>query len=262
MSRAGIYGEIQLERTEIALSGEALALRDRLRDAAAYRDPALWAALADAYTKQQLYREAVEALGMCLSFDCFRVDAYMNRGNCSLKLMRFQEAAADFSLVVSLDTGNYLARQRLGIALCLMGDYARGREALEQALESTPVGGDFGFQVAVFLWYAATRLGDRACAEEAVVAALDRFQTEDEYAVLCRMLAGHSSPNAVLELAEGSGEPVQVNLKAGVALYLHENGDETRARVIMQELADPIDGVITWHTLGAHMVRLYLGAER
>ena len=88
--------QIQEVCSDIAVSEEVLEIEKKLE-----ADPTnveLWMQKGLALRKQMLFREAIAAYSMGLSFDPFHALLYRHRGHAYINIRRYQEGAADLEL--------------------------------------------------------------------------------------------------------------------------------------------------------------------
>ena len=125
----------------------------------------LWMEKGMALSKQMLFREAIEAFSMGLSYNPFDPLLYRHRGHRFISIRRFNDASADLELSSRLDNKNWNTWYHLGLAYYLLGDYQRASKAYEVCLELTK---QEELLVAIVDWYWMTlmRLTKNQEAEE------------------------------------------------------------------------------------------------
>ena len=107
------HGQIQSERSDIELAPELIEIQEKIKQDK--HNSQLWFDLGQAYKAQNLCREAVEALSMCLSFDPFNAQAYRYKGHYNINIGRFEEAASDLMLASRLDPSDWSIWYHLGL---------------------------------------------------------------------------------------------------------------------------------------------------
>ncbi len=145
---SGIKGQVQLEKSDIQLSNEVLQIQDEIdKEPKNYE---LWIKKGLALSKQKLFREAIEAYSIYITYRPFDGIVYRHRGHRLISVCRFEEAAADLEMAVRLDPENWDSWYHLGLAYYLLKDYKRAELAYKRCYEITETTDAL---VAVLDWY-------------------------------------------------------------------------------------------------------------
>ena len=257
MQIATRYGEIHWERTEISLSDEIINLSQQIeRDK---HNPSLWLNIAQAYVKQQLFREAVESVSLAISFDAFHAELYIKRGEFLMRLARFEEAASDFSTALTLEPLNTAAGVNLGICSYFMARYHVGIDTISKSLLFIHSEDSISYQTAsLWIWRLLVNLDKR---DEAVAQIRQAVQKEasdqDIENMLCKLYADMYTVDMALAFMNNISS-IESNLKvaAGIMVYLIASGMKEKAKEIYLSKVKVLDNIKVWHTLDAHLIRL------
>ena len=256
MQIAARYGEIHWERTEISLSDEIISLCKQIETD--YKNPKLRLQIAQAYARQQLFREAVESISIALSFAAFQPNLYRARGDYLMRLARFDEAASDFSMALMLEPTNANAGLMLGISSYFMARFHTGEAAIRKALSLfPPEDAKLTLSASVWMWRLLMSQGKNAEALKQIEQAVQNESPEqDADTVLCKLYAGKLTPEAVIISANSMSCTAHViEINAGLAVFCTLIGQAGIAGEICTSMKEIIDDVSVWHTLGAHLLR-------
>jgi tetratricopeptide (TPR) repeat protein len=253
MTLAKMYGEIQTERSDIALSPRVIERRANAE--ASPRDYMAWFELGLAYAEQRLYREAVESMALCIGRNTLYGPAYRFKGEYEARLGSFEEAAADLELAVRLSLNDPEAWFHLGMAYLLSGDNERAFAAFNSAESSeSPLKTAAWHCIALLKadkLQEAVQRGRKACEASET---RDTKGTEGLYGSLCAVFADIVPVDDLLiDVKNASGHEKAV-LGCGAAVKLASLKRPEAAEALIAELKPLTDDV--WWGYPEHMVRL------
>lgn len=159
-----------------------------------------------------------------LAIDPFNDRYYHNRGRKGLSLDRFQEALADFEMVMRLKPEDDDSRHYCGVAYFFMGKY---EEAIEEFLESIRLMVKNNVPLIPptvdWTWMAYMRLGEKEKAQQM----LDTYIYPDmpcddsdyDYLKRCLLYSGHTSPEKFMEELDNSDDVKSITETYALANY-------------------------------------------
>ena len=252
------YGQIQSERSSIELAPELIELQEKLKKDR--HNPQLWFDLGQAYKAQNLCREAVESMSMCLSLNPFNAQAYRYKGHYNINIGRFEEAAADLTLASRLDPSDWSIWYHLGLSFYLLADYTRADTAFSECLRLAKT-----FEYVVdsvnWLWMLRMQMGQTARAKEVIALVPPNTPCEShEYYNRCMVFGGHVDPEEMLAHARTLSDHLYVTEGYGIACYYEVTGNIPRADEIFDELEQHCDEM--WSGFAAHAVRVRQARRR
>ncbi|ANX11648.1 tetratricopeptide repeat protein [Fictibacillus sp. WQ 8-8] len=124
----------------------------------------LWMIKGIALSKSLLFREAIDAYSIALSYDPFHALVYRHRGHRHLSIRMYKQAAADFELSSRIDSTNWDTWYHLGLAYYLLGDFKRSESVYRKCMEITDTDDKY-VAIADWYWMTLMRLGKK---EEAI----------------------------------------------------------------------------------------------
>lgn len=235
---AGIQGQVQLDRSKVELSDEVKEIEKKITENP--QDIELWIQKGLALSKQKLFREAVEAYSMYISFNPFNGIVYRHRGHRLISVYRYHEAAADLEMAVRLDPRNWDSWYHLGLAHYLLGDYERAANAYKRCAEITDTDDKL---VAVIDWYwmTLTRLGRRTEADALLAPINEDTDCGENYAYLRRILMykGLIKPEELI-VTEGSFIPeLEIATQGyGLSNYYYIEGNTEKSNEVLKLIVD------------------------
>ena len=226
---------ISIERTNVPLSAEVLAVDEKLKNDLNNAD--LWMERGLALAGQKLMREAVEAYSKAISIDPFKGIYYRHRAHRHLSCWEFQEACADFEVASRLIPENWDVWYHLGLSHFLLGEYELAVPAYRRCMEVTKTDGQM---IALCDWYWRTlmRLGRKADAEkvlENINDHMDYIESELGYYNDCLIYKGLRNPEDFIERSENYAFDGTI-MAYGLSNYFRVNGDAKRADEMLNKL--------------------------
>ncbi len=218
---------------DVALSDKVLEMEEKLK--VDPKNPDLWMQKGIALRGQMLFREAIEAYSIGLTYDPFHALLYRHRGHAMVNIRRYQEGAADFELSLRINPMNWDCWYHLGLAYYLMSDFERARYAYERCIEITD---DDESLSAVTDWYWLTlmNLGEFELAQKAalklskgknIVANKDYYQRVLVY-------GGQADVKEILDYANSlEDDHMYATQGFGIAFYLLTKGEFEKAHEIL-----------------------------
>jgi tetratricopeptide (TPR) repeat protein len=146
--RATLESQVHLNRSDLPFSEEVKKIELEIEKD--LENTELWIKKGIALSKQMLFREAIEAYSIGLTFNPFHALAYRHRGHRLISIRRFHEAALDLELSSRLNPTNWDTWYHLGLAYYLLEDYIRAEKAYKRCLEIT---NSDDLMVAIVDWY-------------------------------------------------------------------------------------------------------------
>ncbi|MBT6627291.1 MAG: glycosyltransferase, partial [Gemmatimonadetes bacterium] len=184
------------------------------------------------------------------------------RGRCRLETGDFVAAIPDFERALAIESGDVFAHASMGDALTKMGEYARAREHLLQALDGE-IDGNFPLDTVLieystrfFLGQCLAAMGDHAEAAKALAAAHELQPERSEAAAALRelrpSLAGKplaASPKdrtsyASLESSATVTDVEQTNPDARLTLCMIVRNEEERLGNCLESAKDVVDEIV------------------
>lgn len=204
----------------------------------------LWLQKGHALAKQALFREAIEAYSMGLSYHPRHALSLRFRGHRYLSIRCFAQGAADLEESSRIDPGNWDTWYHLGLAYYLLGDYARAEKAYETCLPMTEATQDPTLLPAItdWLWMTKTRLGKKEEATKLLEAVDPNFDAGENQFYQNRVLvyAGYAAPESLLKNKDGSElDALGVATQCyGLSNYYASLGDTEKSNEVLRYILD------------------------
>lgn len=236
--RATKETQLHLNRSNLIFSQEVKDIEAEIE-----KDPQnteLWMKKGIALSKQMLFREAIEAYSLGLTYNPFHALAYRHRGHRLISIRRFHEAALDLELSSRLDPTNWDTWYHLGLAYYLLKDYIRAEKAYQRCLEITHSEDKI---VAIVDWYWMTlmHLGKK----EEATKLLDLVSEDTDpgenlsYKKRVLMYKGLIKPEELIEYEGAEFPDLELATQGyGVANYYLLMGEKEKAKELFDKILE------------------------
>ena len=219
-SPAGVSYRAQADTGPIARAEAALAADPRNVDRII--------ALGVAQSGARQFREAIATFTRGLQVAPNDAMLYRWRGHRHLSLREFDQAKADLSHGLRLDSTNYGVLYHLGIVRFVQGDFAGAADAFRRAQPHAPDAGELA-GATDWRWMSLARAGRAAEAKAMLDSHPDSLPTTVAYAQRLRLYRGEIGPEAVFTPADTSDVAV-ATLSYGIGNWYLVRGDTARAK--------------------------------
>jgi Flp pilus assembly protein TadD len=219
-SPAGVAYRAQADTGPIARAQAALA--------ADPRNVERIIALGVAQSGARQFREAIATFSRGIAIAPNDAMLYRWRGHRHLSVREFDQARADLSRALALDSTNYGALYHLGIVRFVRGDFAGAADAFRRGQPHAPDAGELA-GATDWRWMSLSRAGRAAEAKAMLDAHPDSLPTTVAYAQRLRLYRGEIGPDAVFTPADTSDVAV-ATLSYGIGNWYLVHGDTTRAK--------------------------------
>lgn len=236
--RASRETQIHTTRSDLSFSLEVKKIEDKIKEDP--ENPDLWMAKGLELSKQMLFREAIEAYSIGLSYNPFHALLYRHRGHRYISVMRFHEAALDLEISSRLDKKNWDTWYHLGLAYYLLKDFERAEEAYKRCLDLTD---SEDLMVAIVDWYWMTlmRLGKKQEADNLLgLVSEDTDPGENiSYKKRVLMYKGLSKPENLIEYEGADFPDLELATQGyGVANYYYLMGKKEKAIELYKKIIE------------------------
>jgi tetratricopeptide (TPR) repeat protein len=219
-SPAGVAYRAQADTGPIARAQAALA--------ADPRNVERIIALGVAQSGARQFREAIATFSRGIAIAPNDAMLYRWRGHRHLSVREFDQARADLSRALALDSTNYGALYHLGIVRFVSGDFAGAADAFRRAQPHAPDAGELA-GATDWRWMSLSRAGRAAEAKAMLDGHPDSLPTTVAYAQRLRLYRGEIGPDAVFTPADTSDVAV-ATLSYGIGNWYLVRGDTARAK--------------------------------
>jgi tetratricopeptide (TPR) repeat protein len=174
------------------------------------------------------FREAIKTFtrGMAVAPD--NAMLYRWRGHRHLSVREFDQAMADLTHGLKLDSTNYGILYHLGIVRFIRGDFAGAAAAFTRAQPRAPDAGELAGSTD-WLWMSLMRAGRNADAEAMLARRPDSLAVDNAYARRLKLYRGEIGPDAVFTPADTADVQV-ATLSFGLGNWYLVHGDTAKAR--------------------------------
>jgi tetratricopeptide (TPR) repeat protein len=174
------------------------------------------------------FREAIKTFtrGMAVAPD--NAMLYRWRGHRHLSVREFDQAMADLTHGLKLDSTNYGILYHLGIVRFIRGDFAGAAAAFTRAQPRAPDAGELAGSTD-WLWMSLMRAGRKADAEAMLARRPDSLAVDNAYARRLKLYRGEIGPDAVFTPADTADVQV-ATLSFGLGNWYLVHGDTAKAR--------------------------------
>lgn len=204
----------------------------------------LWLQKGHALARQALFREAIEAYSMGLTYHPRNALSLRFRGHRYLSTRRFAQGAADLEESARIDPSNWDTWYHLGLAYYLLGDYARAEKHYETCLSLTESTNDPTLLPAIidWLWMTKNRLGKTEEATKLLEAVDPAFDAGENQFYQNRVLvyAGYTAPETLLKNKDGSElDALGIATQCyGLSNYYAYKADMEKSNEVLQMILD------------------------
>ena len=225
--------------SDIQRSPAVLDCEQRLAD-----DPEnieLWKEKGLALAKQSLFREAIEAFSVGLSYDPFNWELLRHRGHRYLSVYGYQEAAADFELATRLNPKDWDSWYHLGLSYYLLGDYARAERAYANCYGITDFKDINAWAIVNWRWHALMHLGLREQANEIIGSIDPELEAGENQAYKDIVLCGRGliTPEQAMTFENDEFYDIEFSTRGyGLAMNHLYQGDEEACIALLKEIMD------------------------
>ncbi len=237
--RAAKETQVHLNRSDLPFSEDVKKVEAQIEKDP--HNPDLWMEKGLALSKQMLFREAIEAFSMGLTYNPFHALIYRHRGHRLLSIRRFHEAAFDLELSSRLDPGNWDTWYHLGLAYYLLKDYGRAEQAYKRCLDLTDRNEDTLVAVVDWYWMTLMRLGKKQEANELIGLVTEDTEPGENLSYKKRVLMykGMIKPEELIEF-EGADYPdLELATQGyGVANYYRQIGEKDKALALYRKIIE------------------------
>jgi Tfp pilus assembly protein PilF len=174
------------------------------------------------------FREAITTFtrGMAVAPD--NAMLYRWRGHRHLSVREFDQATADLSHGLKLDSTNYGVLYHLGIVRFIRGDFTGAAAAFTRAQPRAPGAGELAGSTD-WLWMSLMRAGRKADAQAMLARRPDSLAVDNAYARRLKLYRGEIGPDAVFTPADTADVQV-ATLSFGLGNWYLVHGDTAKAR--------------------------------
>lgn len=127
--------------------------------------PELWVAYGRALRRHNMFREAIEAYSLGLTWNPFYAPLYRHRGHAYLNTGRFEESVGDFEVAIFLDPSDIDMWYHQGVSYFLLEEYERAVRCFRRVLSMNDDDGTVTC-TSDWLYRSLMRLGRKEEAEE------------------------------------------------------------------------------------------------
>jgi len=185
-----------------------------------------------------LFREAIEAYSIGLTFNPFHALLYRHRGHRLISIRRFHEAALDLELSSRLDPTNWDTWYHLGLAYYLLEDFARAEKAYKRCLEIT---NSDELMVAIVDWYWMTlmHLGKKEEADKLLELVSENTDPGENLSYKRRVLMykGIIQPEELIEYEGAEFPELELATQGyGLANYYLLLGEKEKAKELFERI--------------------------
>ncbi|MFP4457080.1 MAG: tetratricopeptide repeat protein [Clostridia bacterium] len=237
--RAKRETQVQFVKSDLEPSEEVLEISKRIEDD--YTNTELWMDKGIALSKQMLFKEAIDAFSMGLSFNPFHSLSYRYRGHRFISTYEFKQAIADLVLATRLDDMNWDSWYHLGLAYYLDGNFEKAYVAYKRCLELTDAGSEHLVAVIDWMYLTLMRLGKNNEAVKLIEKVNEETPSGENFVYQDRILMykGEKNPDEVLNIDDQDLSDLELaTLGYGVAMHHYFNGNESRTFEIFDKLLE------------------------
>jgi len=223
--RADKYSQVQMERSNIKNTSEVLEIEKKLEKSP--ENCELWMEKGLALAKQMLFREAIEAFSIGLSYCPFHALTYRHRGHRLISIRRFSEAAADFEISSRIDPSNWDTWYHLGLSYYLLGQYERAARTYKTCYEMSN-GTPELVAVADWYWMTLMRLGRKEEADKLLENISENTDAGENTSYLRRLLMykGIIKPEELIDYEGAAIIDLEIATQGyGLSNYYYLQGD-------------------------------------
>jgi tetratricopeptide (TPR) repeat protein len=178
------------------------------------------------------FREAIKTFTNGLAVAPNNAMLYRWRGHRHLSVREFDQAMADLTKGLALDSTNYGVLYHLGIVRYIRGDFAGAAAAFTRAQPRAPDAGELAGSTD-WLWMSLMRAGKKAEAQAMLARRPDSLVIDNAYARRLKLYRGEIGPDAVFTPADTADVQV-ATLSYGLGNWYLVNGDTAKARANFQ----------------------------
>lgn len=219
-SPAGIEYRSQTDTGPIARAEAALKAEPRSVDR--------FIALGVAQSGARQFREAITTFTRAMAIAPDNAMLYRWRGHRHLSVREFDQAMADLTHGLKLDSTNYGILYHLGIVRYVRGDFAGAAAAFTRAQPRAPDAGELAGSTD-WLWMSLMRAGRKADAQAMLARHPDSLAVDNAYARRLKLYRGEIGPDAVFTPADTADVQV-ATLAYGLGNWYLVHGDTAKAR--------------------------------
>lgn len=228
--------QVQFNRSNLPLSEEVKEIEKEIEKNPS--DCELWMRKGIALSKQMLFKEAVEAYSVGLSYNPFHALTYRHRGHRYLSIRCFAEAAADLELSSRLDPSNWDTWYHLGLAYYLLKDYKRAARAYRACLDITD-SEDKLVAIVDWYWMTAKRLGNEKLAAELLEMVNENTDPGENLSYKRRILMykGIIKPEDLMQFEGAEFPDLEIATQGyGLSNYYYLNGDMEKSNAVLKQI--------------------------
>lgn len=236
--RADKETQIQLNRSNLPFSQEVIEIENKIKENPGNAE--LWMEKGLALSKQMLFREAIEAYSMALSYNPFHALTLRHRGHRFISIRMFSEAAADLELSSRLDPANWDTWYHLGLAYYLMWDFDRAEAAYKRCLEMTHTD-DLIVAIVDWYWMTLMRQGKKEEADKLLDLVTEDTDSGENLSYKRRILMykGLIKPEELIEFEGAEFPDLEMATQGyGLANYFYLTGQLEKSDNIIKQILE------------------------
>jgi len=179
------------------------------------------------------FREAIQTFTKAMAIEPDNAMLYRWRGHRYLSVRELDEAQADLTNGLTLDSTNYGILYHLGIVRFARGDFAGAVQLFTRAQPRAPDAGELAGSTD-WLWMSLMRAGRTADAEAMLARRPDSLPVDNAYARRLKLYRGEIEPDAVITPAD-TADVQAATLAYGLGNWYLVRGDRARAKTYFEQ---------------------------